>query len=440
MNTGLQPVLRILLRSFSLAVACVLPVGLQAAGSEHLGIAGIRLEFFAFGLTLLGVALLHKHTLAVSLSGLVLMVLVRLLQGDGDWMLRHLLGHEGHAGEWLSLLNLFGLLMGFTLLTWHFEASHLPKVLPKYLPKDWRGGLVLLFGVMVISSFLDNIAAAVIGGTLAASLYGGRVHIAYIASIIAASNAGGAGSVVGDTTTTLMWIDGVPPVKILPAFIASLGAFAIFGPLGAIAQHRHQPMQLPEGDTVKLEPARLLIVFLILAAAIAANWALGLPALGVWAAILVGALIRKTAFSELREALPGSVFLIALVSAASLVPVEELPSASWQFTLALGFVSAVFDNIPLTKLCIVQGGYDWALLAYAVGFGGSMMWFGSSAGVALSNLYPESRSALKYLRHAWFIILAYLAGFFLQYHLAGWHPYEHRQPAAGVEQSAPAHP
>ena len=31
----------------------------------------------------------------------------------------------------------------------------------------------------------------------------------------------------------------------------------------------------------------------------------------------------------------------------------------------LGFVSAVFDNIPLTKLCLDQGGYDWGVLAYA---------------------------------------------------------------------------
>jgi len=60
---------------------------------------------------------------------------------------------------------------------------------------------------------------------------------------------------------------------------------------------------------------------------------------------------------------------------------------------ALGFVSAVFDNIPLTELAIKQGGYDWGFLAFAVGYGGSMIWFGSSAGVALSNIYPESRSS-----------------------------------------------
>ncbi len=75
-----------------------------------------------------------------------------------------------------------------------------------------------------------------------------------------------------------------------------------------------------------------------------------------------------------------------------MMPVEQLPAPSWHSALGLGFVSAVFDNIPLTKLALEQGGYDWGMLAYAVGFGGSMIWFGSSAGVAITNLYPEARS------------------------------------------------
>jgi len=32
------------------------------------------------------------------------------------------------------------------------------------------------------------------------------------------------------------------------------------------------------------------------------------------------------------------------------------------------------------------------VLAFAVGFGGSMVWFGSSAGVALSNIFPQAKS------------------------------------------------
>ena len=68
-----------------------------------------------------------------------------------------------------------------------------------------------------------------------------------------------------------------------------------------------------------------------------------------------------------------------------MMPVKSLPSPSWETTLGLGFVSAVFDNIPLTALAIKQGNHDWGLLAYAVGFGGSMIWFGSSAGVAVAG-------------------------------------------------------
>jgi Na+/H+ antiporter NhaD/arsenite permease-like protein len=106
---------------------------------------------------------------------------------------------------------------------------------------------------------------------------------------------------------------------------------------------------------------------------------------------------------------------------ATTMPVDQLPAASWQTTLGLGFLSAVLDNIPLTALALKQGGYDWGLLAYAVGFGGSMLWFGSSAGVALSNLYSdELRSVGLWARFGWFVPLAYLVGFFALLFGVGW--------------------
>ena len=63
------------------------------------------------------------------------------------------------------------------------------------------------------------------------------------------------------------------------------------------------------------------------------------------------------------ETAKGTLFLLALVTCASMMPVEQLPPASWQTTMGLGFISAVFDNIPLTALALNQGGYDWGLLA-----------------------------------------------------------------------------
>ena len=110
--------------------------------------------------------------------------------------------------------------------------------------------------------------------------------------------------------------------------------------------------------------------------------------LAVWAAILVAVPLRSPNWGVLPETFKGTIFLLVAGHRASLMPVEKLPRGVWQTALGLGFVSAVFDNIPLTALALKQGGYDWGLLAYAVGFGGSMIWFGSSAGVALANMYP----------------------------------------------------
>jgi Na+/H+ antiporter NhaD/arsenite permease-like protein len=124
----------------------------------------------------------------------------------------------------------------------------------------------------------------------------------------------------------------------------------------------------------------------------------------------------------LPAALKNTLFLLALVLSASMMPVEELPAASWLSALGLGFVSAVFDNIPLTALALEQGGYDWGMLAYAVGYGGSMVWFGSSAGVALSNIYPEAKSVGRWLTQGWHVTVAYVAGFLVLLAIHGWQP------------------
>jgi Na+/H+ antiporter NhaD/arsenite permease-like protein len=276
---------------------------------------------------------------------------------------------------------------------------------------------------MVLSSFLDNIAAAMIGGTIAMVVFKGKVHLGFLAAIVAASNAGGAGSVVGDTTTTLMWIDGVSPVWVLPAFIASIAAFLIFGVFGALQQDKYQRIIKDPENNAKIDKVKLIVVAMILIGAILTNYLLDFPAFGVWIAILIGTLLTKTPWHEIKSSWKGTIFLMALVTTASLMPVEELPPASWQSAFILGFVSAVFDNIPLTKLCLDQGGYDWGMLAYSVGFGGSMIWFGSSAGVALSNMYPEAKNTVNYIRNGWHVTVAYVLGFFVMLGIHGWQPH-----------------
>lgn len=421
----LLPLLPLLLLTF--------PVAASEQSAQLLVPGGIRIEFVLFALTLLGVALLHRVTMWVALAGLTAILVAKYsLLADFSFS-QHLLGGHGHEGEWRILLNLVGLLFGFGILAKHFDESQLPKILPRFLPDDWKGGFALLVMIFVISAFLDNIAAAMIGGAIAFVVFNKRVHIGYLAAIVAASNAGGSGSVVGDTTTTLMWIDGVSPWQVIHAYVAAVIALVIFGIIAARQQDKYQRITKDAATGVIIAWSRLVVVGTILILAIATNYLLDFPALGVWIAILLGALFVKTPWSELKSAFAGTIFLVALVTCASLMPVDELPPASWITTFALGFISAVFDNIPLTKLCLVQGGYDWGILAYAVGFGGSMLWFGSSAGVALSNMYPESRSAVRWVRHGWHVVLAYVVGFFVMLALLGWQP----SPPHKVTETAP---
>jgi Na+/H+ antiporter NhaD/arsenite permease-like protein len=395
---------------------------LMAADGQMPSIAGIRIEFILFAITLIGVAVFHHKTMYVALTGLAIILILKYGFTDFSFT-EHLAGTASEEGEWRILLNLLGLLFGFAILAEIFKESGLPEILPNYLPGGWKGAFVLLFFITILSSFLDNIAAAMIGGTIAMVVFKGRVHIGYLAAIIAASNAGGAGSVVGDTTTTLMWIDGVDPLDVLHAFIASFAALAFFGVIGSIQQNKYQPIQENANSNVSIDWGRIGIVFLILVCAIITNWTLDFPALGVWIGILIGSFLRKTPWHEMKNAWMGTVFLMALVTIASLMPVDELPPASKWTAFVLGFVSAVFDNIPLTKLCLEQGGYDWGVLAYAVGFGGSMIWFGSSAGVALSNLYPEAKNTFEYIKKGWHVAVAYVIGFFVMIYTVGWHPH-----------------
>jgi hypothetical protein len=194
--------------------------------------------------------------------------------------------------------------------------------------------------------------------------------------------------------------------------VAAVVTLVIFGIPAALQQHRIQPIATHVLPGLKVDWVRVAIVFFILIVAIAANVMANLrfpalldvvPVIGlaVAAAILVTAALRRPDWAIMPETAKGTIFLLALVTCASMMPVEQLPPAAWPSALSLGFISAVFDNIPLTALALKQGGYDWGMLAFAVGFGGSMIWFGSSAGVAVSNLFPEAKSVGRWVMAGW---------------------------------------
>jgi Na+/H+ antiporter NhaD/arsenite permease-like protein len=397
-----------------------------------------RLEFILFALILLGVILYHKKALWFSVIGFFIILTYKLIFISGFNLGEHFLGtipfmeqladSDKREGEWGIILNLFGILLGFGILSKVFEESGVPDLIPRILPDNWVGPFVLLVLTFFLSTFLDNIAAALLCGAIALVVFRKKVHIGFIAALVAASNAGGSGSVVGDTTTTMMWIEGVNALVVIRGFIAAFAALAIFAYVAAKQQFKYQPVHRPHETTqIKIDWLRILVVVFILIGAIISNVYYDMPALGVWVVIGLSSLIIKVPWRELNSMTKSSVFLIGLVLSASLMPVNELPDPSWHSAMLLGVLSALIDNIPLTKLCLDQGYYDWGLLAYTVGFGGSMIWFGSSAGVAMTSKFPDARHIILWIKNGWHVALAYFVGCAVYMLILGWHPADSRK-------------
>lgn len=372
---------------------------------------GIRWEIIIFIITLVGIAVFYKNTTDVAIIGTASLVLFKLWF-DPSFTLQTL-SSPAYIDQYLGLINLAGMLFGFGILADCFEKSNLPSRIPKIIPNNFLGGVLLLLLIFVISTFLDNIAAAMIGFAIAYTIYDKKVHIGYIAAIVAASNAGGAGSVVGDTTTTIMWIAGKDPLEIIYAFIPALISLFIFSFIASKQQQKWSPMSLSGHSTEKIDWIKLGLVLFILVLCIWANTVFHFPALGIWIAIYIGHFFTKLDWKINSNSISSTIFLLVLVFSANLIPIGNLPEPSTLSTFSLGLVSSVFNNIPLTQLCLEQGGYNWSLLSFAVGFGGSMIWFGSSAGVAVCDMEPKARSMVTWVKCGWHVILAYIIAFWV---------------------------
>lgn len=66
-----------------------------------------------------------------------------------------------------------------------------------------------------------------------------------------------------------------------------------------------------------------------------------------------------------------------------------------------------------------------------------MIWFGSSAGVALANMFPEAKSAGRWLLHGWHVTLGYVVGFFALLVVLGWQPHA-KHKAEVIDPTGPA--
>ena len=80
-----------MLRVTLFILALLTPSVLMASSGSNYSIGPIRLEFIFFGLILLGVALFHKHTFWVAVSGLAVLMTFKLVFDPGFHLIEHFL-------------------------------------------------------------------------------------------------------------------------------------------------------------------------------------------------------------------------------------------------------------------------------------------------------------------------------------------------------------
>ena len=352
-------------------------------------------------------------------------------------MLNPYLPGGDHAGEerFHLLWNLGLILPAFSVVAHFFEHSGSSYWLVRRLRSDFWTLVV----IGCLSFVLDNIATAMIGGTIMATRYGKHnVPFSLIVAIITASNIGGAPSPVGDTTTTMIFIymsnHGLNWVFLLKGLAAAIPALALTAWWGS--SHGQRPIS--EQQLEKLEEAEVreaeaeigvqpkphekiswshFLPLLGIPGLLVGNIVFHQPAIGLLVGLGIGMLLGmiNIPVRKVAESMENTAFLLTLIAAAEMLPLSEIRpilnqvSKEW-VSVIVGLLSTWFDNIPLTSLCLNIGDFDWAFLAYCVGVGGSAMWFGSSAGVAIKQEIPNAHDTKQWIKPFFVVTGIYLIG------------------------------
>tara|TARA_B100000963_G_scaffold354929_1_gene372283 strand:- start:1883 stop:3256 length:1374 start_codon:yes stop_codon:yes gene_type:complete len=343
---------------------------------------------------------------------------------------------------------------GFSLITNKITTKNKAKLL-------WIIAILSFF----FSALLDNLTTSIVMISLLRKLVGDKqTRWLFAGVVVIAANAGGAWSVIGDVTTTMLWMKGqLPdsvliaiPSLILPSFVTLLIPLLIltFTMKGEV---QRPDLNIKSGggfETVKKEKITMLIigVFGLLFVPIFKTIT-GLPpftgmmlSLGIlWATT---ELMHKkkeenhkkhlSVISVLRKIDTSSVlfFLGILLAVAALQEIGHLTTmADWLKTtlnnnyainISIGFLSSIVDNVPLVAAAqgmyeispvgstgeladFVANGTFWEFLAFCAGTGGSCLIIGSAAGVAVMGL--ERIDFIWYLKKISLLaVVGYVAG------------------------------
>lgn len=285
----------------------------------------------------------------------------------------------------------------------------------------------------VLSAIIDNLTTTIILITLLQKIIPGEnqkeLRLWFAGIIVISANAGGAWSPIGDVTTTMLWMAGKVQAEELMQniLVPSLGTMMI-ATLFASFQNifkgnipiKESEVEIETGSTFMLILGLALILFVPFFKTITHLPPYMGMIFGLGLYIGVAEFLTHSKFSLLdiegsvekphspghlalsRIEMPSILFflgiLLAVAGLESLGLIFEAGKfiensiGMEPFVVALGFLSAIIDNVPLVAASLgmfqslANNHSMWHFIAYTAGTGGSLLIIGSAAGVVAMGL------------------------------------------------------
>lgn len=340
----------------------------------------------------------------------------------------------------MTIVELVDANEGFAVITNLVKTKSVSKLL-------WIVG----FLAFSLSSILDNLTTTIVMISLLRKLVHDREkRLMFAGLVVIAANAGGAWTVIGDVTTTMLWIKHkITTIEVmkelfLPSFVCLI--VPIFFLSRKLQGTLEEAPENNDGEKIEIS-LRHQLLFLVLGVA-------GLVSVPIFKAIthlppfmgmtlalgtiwIISEIFSRTlepavrsstgVLSALKKVDMSSIlfFLGILLAVGSLGATGLLGDlARWLdstvgnaslIAFCIGLASAVVDNVPLVAAGIEMyqlpiDNHFWFELAYCAGTGGSCLIIGSAAGVAAMGL--EHINFVWYLKKvAPYALLGYVAGF-----------------------------
>lgn len=315
----------------------------------------------------------------------------------------------------------------------------------------WLTGIIAFF----LSPIADNLTTALVLSTVLITIDKHKKDflVPGAINIIVAANAGGAWSPFGDITTLMAWSAGKGQfadfIFLFPASI--IGYIAT-----AFILSKYVPNEVPSFDISKEEKPKMkdgakTVIILGLSTitiSVISHQVLHLPSmwgmlfgLSILTLFSYGLKKDKTkehfdVFSSIAKienntllfffgilSAVGVLYFVGWLTLASVVYDPSILDPTFS-NIVVGFLSAIVDNIPVMSAVLKANPTmdlsQWMLVTLTAGIGGSMISFGSAAGVGVMGKMRGIYTFASHMKYSWAIVIGYFVSvtiWFIQYQI-----------------------